>query len=164
MGLLGPNVWGTNGRPGTNEGGRADARKLLAVLTSTVREAVEDVAFVTQALEAPGRVDAEMVAGAVEGALVDVCAQRERERERHTCSEKHQQMTKNGPSPSSFVFAVWRSWPWAECYDAENDNKRKGFWKEDVSPFVTCGGGQPPGVATFTISRHRNGIFNSFVK
>lgn len=62
----------------TNEGGGADAGKLLAVLTSTVCEAVEDVAFITQALEAPGRVDAEMVAGAVEGALVDVCAQREK--------------------------------------------------------------------------------------
>lgn len=43
-------------------------------LTSAVREAVEDVAFVAVALEAAGGVDAEVVAGSVKGALVDVCA------------------------------------------------------------------------------------------
>lgn len=53
---------------------KCDAEKVLAVLTSTVREAVEDVAFITEALEASSRVDTEMVAGAVKGALVDVCA------------------------------------------------------------------------------------------
>lgn len=42
-------------------------------LTSAVREAVEDVAFVAVALEAAGGVDAEVVAGSVERALVDVC-------------------------------------------------------------------------------------------
>lgn len=45
-------------------------------LTSAVREAVEDVAFVAVALEAAGRVDAEVVAGPVERALVDVCPER----------------------------------------------------------------------------------------
>lgn len=62
--------------PTREEGGCGED---VDVLTSTVCEAVEDVAFITQALEAPCRVDAEMVAGAVEGALVDVCAQRERD-------------------------------------------------------------------------------------
>lgn len=45
-------------------------------LTSTVCEAVEDVAFMTEALEAAGGVDAEVVAGAVERALVNVCVER----------------------------------------------------------------------------------------
>lgn len=85
-------------RPMRRKGG---AEKLLAVLTSTVCQAVEDVAFITQALEAPSRVDAEMVAGAVEGALVDVCAQRETHAFR-----KAPQMTKDGPSLSSFLFGV----------------------------------------------------------
>lgn len=41
-------------------------------LTSAVGEAVEDVALVAQALEAAGVVDARVVAGPLEGALVDV--------------------------------------------------------------------------------------------
>lgn len=41
-----------------------------------MRQAVQDVALVTETLEAAGGVDAEVVAGAVEGALVDVCAER----------------------------------------------------------------------------------------
>lgn len=41
-----------------------------------MREAVEDVAFVTVALEAAGGVDAEVVAGSVERALVNVCPER----------------------------------------------------------------------------------------
>lgn len=47
------------------------------MLTSTVCEPVEDVAFMAQALEASSRVDTEMVAGAVKGALVDVCVERD---------------------------------------------------------------------------------------
>lgn len=42
-------------------------------LTPTVGEAVEQVAVVAHALEAARRVDAHVVAGPVEGALVDVC-------------------------------------------------------------------------------------------
>lgn len=38
----------------------------------TVRQAVEDVAFMTEALETAGRVDAEVVTGAIKRALVDV--------------------------------------------------------------------------------------------
>lgn len=41
-------------------------------LTSTVREAVQDVALVAQALKAAGVVDAGVVAGPLEGALVNV--------------------------------------------------------------------------------------------
>lgn len=41
-------------------------------LTSAVSEAVQDVALVTQALEAAGVVDAGVVTGSLEGALVDV--------------------------------------------------------------------------------------------
>lgn len=41
-------------------------------LTSAVREAVQDVALVAQALEAAGVVDAGVVAGPLEGALVNV--------------------------------------------------------------------------------------------
>lgn len=55
-------------------------------LTSTVRQAVEDVAFVTVALEAAGGVDAEVVARSVKRALVDVCA--ERGTDRQTDSEQ----------------------------------------------------------------------------
>lgn len=42
-------------------------------LTSTVRQAVEDVAFMTEALETAGRVDTKVVTGAVKRALVNVC-------------------------------------------------------------------------------------------
>lgn len=86
---------------------RCNADKVLAVLTSTVCEAVEDVAFITEALEASSRVDAEMVAGAVKGALVDVCAQRET----HTF-RKTPLLTKNGTSLSSFLFTVCSGWLW----------------------------------------------------
>lgn len=41
--------------------------------TSAVGRPVERVAAVTQALEAPGGVDADVVAGPLEGALIDVC-------------------------------------------------------------------------------------------
>lgn len=41
-------------------------------LTSTVREAVQDVALVAQALKAAGVVDAGVVARPLEGALVNV--------------------------------------------------------------------------------------------
>lgn len=42
-------------------------------LTSTVCQAVEDVAFMTEALETPGRVDTEVVTGAVKRALINIC-------------------------------------------------------------------------------------------
>lgn len=45
----------------------------LRSLTSAVGEAVQDVALVAEALEAAGVVDAGVVAGPLEGALVDVC-------------------------------------------------------------------------------------------
>lgn len=132
---------------------RCNADKVLAVLTSTVCEAVEDVAFITEALEASSRVDAEMVAGAVKGALVDVCAQRET----HTF-RKTPLLTKNGTSLSSFLFTVCSGWLWVTM------QKKKWPLKGRRLLFVTCCSGQPPGLHTFTISRHRNGIFNSFVK
>lgn len=59
-----------------------------------------------QALEAPSRVDTEMVAGAVKGALVDVCVKRD------TRSKKQHQLRKKGTFPplSSFVFPVCCDW------------------------------------------------------
>lgn len=134
---------------------RRDAEKVQAVLTSTVCEAVEDVAFIAEALEASGRVDAEMVAGAVKGALVNVCTQTQT----HTF-RKTPQRTKNGTSLSSFVVTVCCGWLRAECYDAG----KKWLLKGRRLLFVTGCSGQPPGVQTLTISRHRNGIFNSFEK
>lgn len=68
------------------------------VLTSAVCEAVEDVAFVTEALEASRRVDTEMVAGAVKGALVDVCVQR------NTHSGKTPQITESATFPRCPLF------------------------------------------------------------
>lgn len=70
-----------------------------------------------QALEASSRVDAEMVAGAVKGALVDVCA------ERHTL-RKTAAITKSGTFPplSSFVFPVCCDWLWVMTRGA-----KKGF-------------------------------------
>lgn len=59
---------------------RDEARRGGGGLTSAVRQAVEDVAFVTQTLETAGGVDAEVVAGAVERALVDVCGRNETRR------------------------------------------------------------------------------------
>lgn len=57
-----------------------------------------------QALEASSRVDTEMVAGAVKGALVDVCVKR------HTRSGKQQQLRKVAHFPRCpllyFLFAV----------------------------------------------------------
>lgn len=44
-----------------------------ALLTSAVSQAVQDVAFVAQALEAAGVVDARVVARPLEGALIDIC-------------------------------------------------------------------------------------------
>lgn len=41
-------------------------------LTSTVSEAVQDVSLVAQALKAAGVVDAGVVAGSLEGALINV--------------------------------------------------------------------------------------------
>lgn len=75
------------------------AVQTLAVLTSTVCQAVEDVAFITEALEASSRVDAEMVAGAVKGALVDVCSQRET----HTFRKTPQMMKKR---PIAALFCI----------------------------------------------------------
>lgn len=39
-----------------------------------------------QALEASSRVDTEMVAGAVEGALVDVCVKRDTHAQKNSCN------------------------------------------------------------------------------
>lgn len=47
-------------------------------LTSTVSEAVQDVALVAQALKAARVVDAGVVAGSLKGALVDVCGRTKR--------------------------------------------------------------------------------------
>lgn len=48
--------------------------------TSAVGEPVERVALVAEALEAAGGVDAEVVAGPVKGALIDVWRKGERNR------------------------------------------------------------------------------------
>lgn len=121
------------------------------VLTSAVCEAVEDVAFVTEALEASRRVDTEMVAGAVKGALVDVCVQR------NTHSGKTPQITESATFPRCPLFTVC----WLGDYDSAG---KKWLLRGRRLLLVTCSSGQPPGVHTFTISRHRNGIFNGFVK
>lgn len=42
-------------------------------LTSTVGQAVQDVAFITETLEAASRVDTEVVAGTVERAFINIC-------------------------------------------------------------------------------------------
>lgn len=44
-----------------------------ALLTSAVSQAIQDVAFVAQALEAAGVVDARVVARPLKGALIDIC-------------------------------------------------------------------------------------------
>lgn len=83
------------------------------MLTSTVGEAVENVAFITEALEAPGRVDAEMVAGAVKGALVDVCAQRDTHKQKISPNEEKWHI--------AVLFSIHRLLWLAEGYDAENN-------------------------------------------
>lgn len=67
----------------------SQATELRFRLTSTVREAVEDVAFVTEALETAGRVDTKMVTGAVKRALVDVCVERKTQRNSSNTSTNH---------------------------------------------------------------------------
>lgn len=52
----------------------------LSRLTSTVSEAVQDVSLVAQALKAAGVVDAGVVAGPLEGALVNVWGRQERDK------------------------------------------------------------------------------------
>ena len=56
-------------------------------LTSTVSEAVQDVTLVAQALKAAWVVDAGVVAGSLEGALVDVWG--ETKEMQYITSEKH---------------------------------------------------------------------------
>lgn len=72
-------AWGWAGSPGVPRQPHpglshpgTPARRGPAGPTSAVRESVEGVALVAEALEAAGGVDAEVVAGAVKGALVDV--------------------------------------------------------------------------------------------
>lgn len=50
------------------------------LLTSTVSQAINDVAFMTKALETAGRVDTEVVAGPIKGALVDICTDKKKRR------------------------------------------------------------------------------------
>lgn len=70
QGPTGTVPWGC---PGPRTQARcSDGPSSPAGLTSAVREPVQRVALVAEALEAAGGVDAEVVAGAVEGALVDV--------------------------------------------------------------------------------------------
>lgn len=85
-------------------------------LTSTVRQAVEDVAFVTETLETAGGVDTKVVAGPVEGALVDVCAERKRQAVRNFSNgstndkeriKKIDFPNKTRPPLSGHVFLFW---------------------------------------------------------
>lgn len=51
-------------------------KKQTCWLTSTMCQAIEDVAFITETLETAGRVDTKVVTGTVERALVNVCIER----------------------------------------------------------------------------------------
>lgn len=63
-------------------------------LTSAVCQAVEDVAFMTETLEAAGRVDTEVVTGSVKRAFVDVC-----DRQKDTWLETSQTVQRDFSTP-----------------------------------------------------------------
>lgn len=86
------------------------------LLTSTVSQAINDVAFMTKALETAGRVDTEVVAGPIKGALVDIC----------TDKKKRRYLTKKERSNhQSFQFSNWT----IKCY-------HKMFWRIGAAVIV----------------------------